>query len=76
MLPRILVLLLVFVVMGFGDLRGSFLGIARDYFFITSSQGALIPVAGALAFTLFALPSISMLLARDHGAQAREPAST
>ena len=27
-------------------------------------------------FTLFALPSIYMLLARDHGAQAREPAST
>ena len=54
---RILVLLLVFMVMGFGDLRGSFLGISREVFGVTAAQGALIPVAGGLAFALFALPA-------------------
>jgi len=53
---RIIVLLMTFLVMGFGDLRGSFLGISRAVFGITASQGSLIPFFGALAFAGFALP--------------------
>lgn len=53
---RIAALLMAFLVMGFGDLRGSFLGIAREVFGISAAQGALIPLAGASAFALFALP--------------------
>ncbi len=54
---RIVSLLLAFLVMGFGDLRGSFLGISREVFGITAAQGSLIPVAGALSFAIFALPA-------------------
>ena len=53
---RIVALLMAVLVMGFGDLRGSFLGIAREEFAITAAQGSLIPFFGALAFALFALP--------------------
>jgi len=53
---RIVALLMAFFVMGFGDLRGSFLGISRDVFHISAAQGALIPFCGALAFALAALP--------------------
>ncbi|BDU74040.1 MFS transporter [Mesoterricola silvestris] len=54
--PRIVALLMAFLVMGFGDLRGSFLGISREVFGISAAQGALIPMAGASAFALCALP--------------------
>lgn len=54
---RALALQAAFLVMGFGDLRGSFLGISRDVFGITAAQGALIPVFGALGFSLFAVPA-------------------
>jgi fucose permease len=53
---RTAVLMLAFLVMGFGDLRGSFLGIAREVFGITASQGSMIPFFGALAFAGCALP--------------------
>lgn len=54
---RALALQAAFLVMGFGDLRGSFLGISRDVFGISAAQGALIPVCGALGFALVALPA-------------------
>ena len=54
---RLLVIFMVFFVMGFGDLRGSFVGIAREVFGISAAQGSLIPCAGAIAFGLFALPA-------------------
>lgn len=57
MLIRIMVLWLAFFVMGFGDVRGSFVGIAKEVFGISSAQGGLIPFCGALAFGLFALPA-------------------
>ena len=57
MLIRIMVLWLAFFVMGFGDVRGSFVGISKDLFGISSAQGGLIPFCGALAFGLFALPA-------------------
>ena len=53
----VLVILLTFFVMGFGDMRGSLVGIAKEMFNITSSQGALIPFFGAAAFGVFALPA-------------------
>ncbi len=60
---RIVALLLAFFAMGFGDLRGSFLGISRDVFQISAAQGALIPFCGALGFALCALP-IGLLATR------------
>lgn len=54
---QIFVLLMAFLVMGFGDLRGSTLGIARDVFHISAAQGALVPVAGAISFATLALPA-------------------
>jgi len=60
---RMAALLMAFLVMGFGDLRGSFLGISREVFGISASQGALIPLAGASAFALCALP-VGMLATR------------
>jgi len=54
---RILAILLTFYVMGFGDARGSFVGIAKELFGITAAQGGLIPFFGAMAFGLFALPA-------------------
>jgi len=54
---RLLVIFMVFFVMGFGDVRGSFVGIARGTFGITAAEGGLIPCAGAVAFGLFALPA-------------------
>jgi FHS family L-fucose permease-like MFS transporter len=57
MLVRILVIWLTFFVMGFGDVRGSFVGIAKEVFGISSAQGGLIPFCGAMAFGLFALPA-------------------
>jgi len=57
MLIRVMVLWLAFFVMGFGDVRGSFVGIAKEVFGISSAQGGLIPFCGALAFGLFALPA-------------------
>jgi MFS transporter, FHS family, L-fucose permease len=53
---RIFVLFMAFLVMGFGDLRGSFLGISREIFGISAAEGALIPVCGALGFAVTALP--------------------
>ena len=50
-------LLMAFLVMGFGDVRGSFVGIAKEVFGISSAQGALIPLAGAISFALFSLPA-------------------
>jgi len=57
MVIRILVIWLGFFVMGFGDVRGSFVGIAKEVFGISAAQGALIPFCGALAFGLCALPA-------------------
>ncbi len=57
MLVRILVLWLAFFVMGFGDMRGSFVGISKEVFGISAAQASLIPFCGALAFGLFALPA-------------------
>lgn len=57
MFIRVMVLWLAFFVMGFGDVRGSFVGIAKEVFGISSAQGGLIPFCGALAFGLFALPA-------------------
>jgi len=54
---RMLAIGLTFYVMGFGDARGSFVGIAKESFGISASQGSLIPATGALAFGLFALPA-------------------
>lgn len=54
---RLLVILLSFYVMGFGDVRGSFVGIAKEVFGITAAQGSLIPFCGAMAFGLFAVPA-------------------
>lgn len=54
---RLLVLLMVFYVMGFGDVRGSFVGIAQETFHTSAAQGSLIPFAGAVAFGLLALPA-------------------
>jgi fucose permease len=54
---RLLVILLAFYVMGFGDVRGSFVGISKEVFGISAAQGGLIPFFGALAFGLFALPA-------------------
>lgn len=53
---RMLGIFMVFFVMGFGDVRGSFVGIAKETFGITAAQGSLIPFFGAVAFGLFALP--------------------
>ena len=57
MFIRVMVLWLAFFVMGFGDVRGSFVGIAKEVFGISSAQGGLSPFCGALAFGLFALPA-------------------
>ena len=57
MAVRFLVILLAFYVMGFGDVRGSFVGIAKEVFGVTAAQGSLIPFCGAVAFALFALPA-------------------
>jgi fucose permease len=57
MLIRILVIWLAFFVMGFGDVRGSFVGISKEVFGISAAQGSLIPFCGAMAFGLFALPA-------------------
>ena len=54
---HLLVILLVFYVMGFGDVRGSFVGISKEVFGVSAAQGGLIPFFGALAFGLFALPA-------------------
>jgi fucose permease len=54
---RMLAIGLTFYVMGFGDARGSLVGIARETFGISASQGSLIPAAGALAFGLFSVPA-------------------
>jgi len=54
---RLAVIFMVFFVMGFGDVRGSFVGIARETYGITAAQGSLVPFAGAVAFGLFALPA-------------------
>ena len=54
---RLVVILMVFFVMGFGDMRGSFVGIARETFHTSAAQGSLIPFAGAMAFGLLALPA-------------------
>jgi fucose permease len=43
--------------MGFGDVRGSFVGISKEVFGITAAQGSLIPFCGAVAFGLFAVPA-------------------
>ena len=53
----LLALLMAFLVMGFGDVRGSFVGIARSVYGISEAQGALIPLAGAISFALFSLPA-------------------
>jgi fucose permease len=52
-----LAILLTFYVMGFGDARGSLVGIAKELFGISASQSSLIPAAGAVAFGLFAVPA-------------------
>jgi fucose permease len=57
MVIRLLVILLTFYVMGFGDARGSFVGIAKEVFGITAAQASLIPFCGAIAFGLLALPA-------------------
>jgi fucose permease len=57
MLVRILVIWMTFFVMGFGDVRGSFVGISKEAFGISAAQGGLIPLCGALAFGLCALPA-------------------
>ena len=57
MLVRVLMIWLAFFVMGFGDVRGSFVGIAKEAFGISCAQGSLIPFCGALSFGLFALPA-------------------
>ena len=54
---RIIAIFMAFYVMGFGDVRGSFVGIAKEAFGITAAQGSLIPFCGAVAFGLFALPA-------------------
>jgi fucose permease len=54
---HMLVILLTFFVMGFGDVRGSFVGISKEVFGISAAQGGLIPFFGALSFGLFALPA-------------------
>ena len=54
---RNLAVFLAFFVMGFGDVRGSFVGIAKATFGISATQGSLIPFCGAVAFGLFALPA-------------------
>jgi fucose permease len=56
-MQRILVIWLAFFVMGIGDVRGSFVGISKDVFGISSAQGGLIPFFAALGFGLFALPA-------------------
>ena len=60
---RNLALFLAFFVMGFGDARGSFVGISKETFGISASQGSLIPFFGAVAFGVFALPA-GLLAAR------------
>ena len=57
MVVRILLIWMTFFVMGFGDVRGSFVGISKEVFGISAAQGGLIPFCGALAFGLFALPA-------------------
>ena len=57
MLIRILLIWMTFFVMGFGDVRGSFVGISKEVFGISAAQGGLIPFCGALAFGLCALPA-------------------
>ena len=54
---RFLAVLAAFYVMGFGDVRGSLVGIAKEGFGISAAQGSLIPCFGALAFGLCALPA-------------------
>jgi fucose permease len=57
MVVRLLVILLAFYVMGFGDVRGSFVGIAKEVYGISAAQGSLIPFCGAAAFGLGAIPA-------------------
>jgi len=57
MLIRVLLIWMTFFVMGFGDVRGSFVGISKEVFGISAAQGGLIPFCGALAFGLCALPA-------------------
>ena len=57
MFIHILVIWLAFFVMGFGDVRGSFVGISKEVFGISAAEGSLIPFCGALAFGLAALPA-------------------
>jgi len=54
---RVLMVWLAFFVMGFGDVRGSFVGISKEAFGISAAQGGLIPFCAALSFGLFALPA-------------------
>ncbi len=57
MAVRILIILSTFYVMGFGDVRGSFVGISKEVFGVTAAQASLIPFCGAVAFGLFAVPA-------------------
>jgi fucose permease len=54
---QLLVIFMVFYVMGFGDVRGSFVGISKEAFGVSAAQGSLIPFCGAVAFGCFALPA-------------------
>ncbi|MDR3673619.1 MAG: MFS transporter [Holophaga sp.] len=65
MIIQVLVIWLAFFVMGFGDVRGSFVGISKEVFGITAAQGGLIPFCGAVAFGLLALPA--GIFATRHG---------
>jgi fucose permease len=53
---RLFPFLLLFFVMGFGDLRAALVGFLPAHFQISTAQAGLLPFCGAISFALFSLP--------------------
>jgi fucose permease len=54
---RVLPIYLVFLVMGFGDAVGPFVGLAREQFRLSNFAAQLIPFAGFLMFGILSVPA-------------------
>jgi len=54
---RVLPVFLVFLVMGFGDAVGPFVGLAREQFRLSNFAAQLIPFAGFLMFGILSVPA-------------------
>lgn len=60
---RLSLVLLSFLIMGFGDVVGTLVGFARDTFHLSGAMAGLLPLAGFLAFGLWSVP-VGVLQAR------------